>query len=47
MTDPELIAKKLALIACCRKLLVVLNAIVASEKTWRIPLESGPPASAG
>jgi transposase len=35
--------KKLALTACMRKLLTILNAIMRSNTPWRLPLQSDTP----
>jgi len=32
--------KKMALVACMRKLLVILNAMIRDNKTWQVPVEA-------
>ena len=32
--------KKVALVACMRKLLIILNAMIRTDTTWQVPLIS-------
>jgi hypothetical protein len=39
----RLLLKKVVLVACMRKLLVILNAMIRNNQTWQAPTESSAP----